>query len=276
MEQQVSIDWVRVDGRFRRDLGDVERLARSIAQQGLINAITVTPSGRLLAGERRLAACRVLGWKTIAARVVDSLDDAAARLRVERDENTERKPMTPEELVRLGQALEELERPKAAERKASGQFGSVHVNGTGERGETRQVVAEALGISATTYERAKTVVKAAADATLPAEDREQAQKALAEMNTTGLVNGAFEKVRKARDARLTTPRRTTVADLKKQRHAITAAAGTLAGISYGIRQIGDLHPDITSEEAAQWVDDLSEARRVIEVLIRRLKERTNG
>ena len=144
------------------------------------------------------------------------------------------------------------------------------------RGETRDVVASALGMSASTYERAKTVVAAAEDATLAAEDRALARQALADMNNTGNVAGNFEKVRGVRDARLTTPRRTTVGDPIKQRYAISAAASTLTGISYGLKQITELHPDITKQEAAQWVGDLSEARRVIEVLIKRLKERTNG
>jgi len=276
VERQVRVDWVRVDGRFRSDLGDLEKLARSIKEQGLINAITVTPGGRLLAGERRLRAFQLLGLTTIPARIVEDLDGAAARLRIERDENTERKPMTPEELVRLGQALEQLERPRAAERKAAGQFGSGQETGTVPRGETRDVVASALGMSASTYERAKTVVAAAEDTTLAAEDQMLARQALADMNTTGNVAGNFEKVRRVREARLTTPRRTTVADPKKQRHAISTAASTLTGISYGLKQITELHPDITRQEAAQWVGDLSEARRVIEVLIKRLKERTNG
>lgn len=280
VERQLAIEDIRVGGRFRSDLGDIEALAKSIVAVGLINAITVTPDGYLLAGQRRLEACRRLGWLNIRTNVVDNLNSASARLRLERDENTERKAMTPEELVRLGRALEELERPKAQARKEAGQFGSGHVTlteATSENGrQTRDVVAEALGVSASTYERAKMVVDAARDTTLPAEDRAIAREALDEMNTTGLVAPAYRKVRKTRDPRVTTPRRTTVADLKTQRHAIGTAASTLTGISYGLKQIAELHPAITSEEAAQWVSDLSEARRVIEVLIKRLKERTNA
>ncbi len=278
VERHLPIEDIRVEGRFRADLGDIDALAKSIAASGLINAITVTADGRLLAGERRLEACKRLGWLNIRSNIVDRLDTAAARLRIERDENTERKPMTHEELVRLGRALEELERPKAAERKAAGQFGSGHVTGTVDvpRGEVRDVVASALGMSASTYERAKTVVAAAEDPTLPAEDQAIAREALADMNTTGNVAGNFEKVRKSRDIRLSAPRSRTIADAPKQRRALTGAASTLNGVTHVLRQIDAIHADITSEEAAQWVDDLSEARRVIEVLIKRLKERTNG
>lgn len=61
-----------------------------------------------------------------------------------------------------------------------------------------------------------------------------------------------------------------------QRRALTAACTTLSGLAHGLRQVEDLHPDITSEEAAQWVGDLSEARLAIERVIKRLKERTNN
>lgn len=283
VERRIDIGWVRVDGRFRKDLGDIEKLARSIAEQGLINAITVTPSGRLLAGERRLRACQKLGWAQIPARIVEDLDSAALRLRVERDENTERKPMTPEELVRLGRALEELERPRAAARKAQApgaprgeKVSSGHLTGREEPAETRVVVGEALGMSGTTYVRAKTVVAAAEDTTLPADERAVAKQALAEMNATGNISGAFEKVRKVRDKRLNAPQARTIDDPKKQRRAITGAVANLSGTTHVLRQIDTIHTSITSEEAAQWVGDLSEARRVIEVLIKRLKERING
>lgn len=181
VERQMPIKDIHVEGRFRRELGDIDALAKSIAASGLINAITVTADGRLLAGERRLEACKRLGWLNIRSNVVHDLDTAAARLRVERDENTERKPMTPEELVRLGRALEELERPKAQERMLSGRP-SAHLGGgvtTNGNAETRKVVGEALGISGTTYERAKTVVAAAEDTTLSQEDQAVAREAVA-------------------------------------------------------------------------------------------------
>lgn len=284
-EVRVLIESIRVDGRYRRDLGDIESLAASMKRDGLISAITVTPEMRLLAGERRLTAARRLGWRYIDARLVDTLDDALARLRIERDENTERKPMTPEELVRLGKALEELERPRAANREAAAKHragrarhglppaaGCPPEHAAEPNGKTREVVAAALGISSSTYERAKTVVDTADDITQPPEDREVAQQALADMNATGNVGGNYDKVRRVRDARLGAPQRSTIDGAKKQRRAISKAVASLSGITYGLNQVVVLHPDLTSGEAAQWVDDLSKARRGIEALIKRLRE----
>jgi len=61
---------IRVGQRHRRDLGDIAEFAASIADIGLINPITVDETGQLLAGARRLAACKWLGWKDIPVYVV--------------------------------------------------------------------------------------------------------------------------------------------------------------------------------------------------------------
>ena len=80
--------------RSRREYGDMEGLAASIKSEGLYHPIVVTSSGRLVAGERRLRACRdILGWTEIPARIVDDSTPAAA----EYHENEHRKDLTSEE-----------------------------------------------------------------------------------------------------------------------------------------------------------------------------------
>jgi ParB family chromosome partitioning protein len=57
-----SISDIRVgDNRHRRELGDIAGLAESIRTIGLLHPITVDAEGNLLAGARRLAACKQLG-----------------------------------------------------------------------------------------------------------------------------------------------------------------------------------------------------------------------
>jgi ParB family transcriptional regulator, chromosome partitioning protein len=56
--------------RIRKDMGDIQSLAESIEDIGLLHAITVDEEGRLSAGARRLAAAKLLGWKTIPVNVV--------------------------------------------------------------------------------------------------------------------------------------------------------------------------------------------------------------
>lgn len=199
----MRIEAVRVDGRYRKDLGDITSLAKSIADVGLINPITVTTDGRLIAGERRLEAVRLLGLDTIPAFTVAGLDEAVAKLRAERDENTERKEMALSEQVALTRALEEIEKPKAKERQGARTDLATSVSTDTDvvvstNGRVADLAAKAAGFSSpSSYHRAKTVVEAAADPEQPAEVRAVAQAALAEMDATGRVNRAYEKVRAA-------------------------------------------------------------------------------
>lgn len=67
---RLPIAEIRIGKRHRRDLGDVEGLAASIADLGLLHPITVSEDGLLLAGRRRLAACKQLGWTAIPVNII--------------------------------------------------------------------------------------------------------------------------------------------------------------------------------------------------------------
>lgn len=72
-----------------------DELARSISQNGLLQAIIVRPklSGfEIVAGNRRLHACKRLGWKKIACHIVD-VDDKTA-FEISLSENVQRKSLS--------------------------------------------------------------------------------------------------------------------------------------------------------------------------------------
>lgn len=232
---QMSIESVRVDGRYRKDLGDVGSLAKSIAETGLVNPITVTSDGRLIAGQRRLEACRSLGWETIPAVQVGALDEAAARLRAERDENVERKEMLVSERVALAAALEALERPNAErrQREARSRAGKIRHGTYAEdqdsasssreldAGQVRDVAAEAVGMSGVTYQRAGMVVRSAANADLPPAIKTIAKQAAIDMDATGNVAGNYNRVRAAIAGKEAPP---TTARASRKRRPITEVA----------------------------------------------------
>lgn len=66
----VAIADIKVGERCRRDLGDIEAMSQCIAAKGLWNPIAIDRNGNLLAGARRLAACKLLAWTEIPAMVV--------------------------------------------------------------------------------------------------------------------------------------------------------------------------------------------------------------
>ena len=140
--------------RHRTDLGDIDALARSIEEVGLLHPIVVTGEGKLIAGERRLMACRQLGWDEIPVTVIE-LEEI---IRGEVAENQMRKDFTPSEMVAIGQILEERERGRAKDRQGYRSSGTVPEL---EHGQVRDIVGKAVGVSGRTYERARAVVEAA-------------------------------------------------------------------------------------------------------------------
>lgn len=99
---EININEIKIGTRHRKDMGDIEALAQSIQEEGLLQPIGVTPDKELVFGERRLRAYRdVLGRDTIPARIVDVQSVLAGQIA----ENTMRKDFTPSELVAIVDAL---------------------------------------------------------------------------------------------------------------------------------------------------------------------------
>lgn len=73
--KKIKISKIDIGDRVREEVGDIKKLAQSIEDIGLLNPITVqkTGSGRyhLVAGERRLKACKRLDWDKIRATVFE-------------------------------------------------------------------------------------------------------------------------------------------------------------------------------------------------------------
>jgi ParB family transcriptional regulator, chromosome partitioning protein len=65
------IDAIAVGVRHRRDLGDIAALAESIGAIGLLHPIVVSQDGLLLAGQRRLEACKMLGWRNVPVTIIE-------------------------------------------------------------------------------------------------------------------------------------------------------------------------------------------------------------
>lgn len=101
--------WYAKEERQRQDLGDLTDLINSIAQIGLINPIVVTREGQLVAGERRLTACKELGLPTVPVRYLEDLTPRQLKL-VELDENLKRKDIDWKELVRAVQEYTDIYR----------------------------------------------------------------------------------------------------------------------------------------------------------------------
>jgi len=86
----IPMDKIIVDeGRKRKKFGNIDELADSISRYGLLNPITITKSGKLIAGERRYRAHQKLRRDSIPAQFYEELDEFEAKA-VEIEENARR------------------------------------------------------------------------------------------------------------------------------------------------------------------------------------------
>lgn len=123
---------ITVLSRQRKTLGDVSVLADSINRIGLIHPIVLDRDYVLIAGERRLTACRSLGWTSIPFQFADDLSDDDRHL-IELEENTKRLDLTWQE-----------------ENDAIARYHDIRAQ---EEGWTQTKTAEALGRSETSVQQ---------------------------------------------------------------------------------------------------------------------------
>lgn len=234
--KSIPLDQIRIGERSRKEIRNVESLAASIDARGLLQPIVVRRDGdryALVAGGRRIEACRALGKSEIHAHVAETLGDELEALLAEGEENTEREAFTPVEAVAHAARIEAVEKERAEERRREGARkaglkprilepipGSIAIDaeepvieaaaeGVGNfptpssppavqppvKDRTRDRIAKATGMSGRTLEKAKHVVETAANPQVPAPVREAAQQAVETMERTGKVDPAYRKVR---------------------------------------------------------------------------------
>jgi len=136
-------------------------------KRGLLHAIVVNPEYQIIVDERRIAAAKQLGWPTIRAYLARNLNDALARLEAERDENVCRLDLAPSEAVALSERLDAIYSQEAKKRQAAAGPPSgkgQKKSGSGKlpeavKGDRRDQLGRALGMSGKTLENAKRVVE---------------------------------------------------------------------------------------------------------------------
>jgi ParB-like chromosome segregation protein Spo0J len=180
----MPIDQIIIGKRHRKDMGDIAWLAGSIEDLGLLHPPVVRSDGTLIVGERRLGACKLLGWTEIPVRVID-IDSIVLG---EVAENRYRKDFTPSEMVAIARTIEERERELAKERQAHGGPRSGKLPER-SRGDTRDKVAKPLGISGRTLEKAQAIVAAAEV------EPEKYGRLVEQMDRTGKVDGTYQKLK---------------------------------------------------------------------------------
>lgn len=141
----IWIEDIYIHDRIRKNYGDLTALAESINTHGLINPITVMQNGDryvLIAGFRRLVATKMAGKDYIEANILTARD-AEEQLRLEIEENENRKDFTHSERIEYAMRLQAVERAKA--RKRMGRTEVIEDNYS--YGRSRDIIAKRVGYS---------------------------------------------------------------------------------------------------------------------------------
>lgn len=119
-----TLDAITVGVRHRKDLGDIDELAHSINEIGMLQPVTITPDGVLVCGHRRLEAVRSLGWRTIKVWIRSGISNRLTELLAQQDENGLHKPLSPTEQADLYTELKALYAEEAQRRQEASRFGA--------------------------------------------------------------------------------------------------------------------------------------------------------
>lgn len=210
-----ALDAITIGVRHRRDLGDIDELANSINEIGMLQPITITPDGVLVCGRRRLEAARSLGWRTIKVWIRSGISNRLTELLAQQDENSLHKPLSPTEQADLYTELKALYAEEAQRRQEASRFGSVDVdhsevsagvNGSGDSPEPSPGARESryqaakMVTGSGSYQRLdhiKFLQAVATDTFQPPTVRDLASAELAAVEVGGPVEPAYRKVRAA-------------------------------------------------------------------------------
>ncbi|UOF90765.1 ParB N-terminal domain-containing protein [Fodinisporobacter ferrooxydans] len=159
----IDIAKIKVTDRIRKEFGNIDELAQDIELNGLINPPVVTPDYELIAGERRLQACKKLGYQQLEVRVM-SVKDYEHQLRLEISENEKRKNFTFSEGLEWAKRLEQIEVLKAQERMKNPTQNFAQGS---SKGESAEIVAKQTGFgNKETYRQAKFIAEHADEETI--------------------------------------------------------------------------------------------------------------
>lgn len=209
IELDRTVDSIIVGNRHRTDLGDLTALAESIARDGLLQPLTVTIDGVLVCGARRLAAIKLLGWRTVSVWVRSGISGRLGHLLAEQDDNMLHKDLTPVEAAALYRELKTLMAEDASRRQAATRFSTENQpgkDGAGKFPAPSEPVGRASeqaaamipgGASYKTLDKIDYLRQVTDDPDLPATVRGDAAAELERIDAGAPVHPGFERIRAA-------------------------------------------------------------------------------
>jgi len=148
---KLPISEIQIGIRFRKEFGDLEMMVSSIKEIGLLHPIVVDENYNLIAGQRRVEACKKIGWTEIPVHIVN-LEDLTLG---EFHENSVRKNFTKSEVLSIKNALEPEIKKEAKKRQGNRNDINQHSGDSPQSSQkkSRDVIAEYTGLSSNTIKK---------------------------------------------------------------------------------------------------------------------------
>jgi len=135
---KIKIDQIKIGNRYRKVIGDLNKLKDSIVKQGLLQPIGITSNNELVFGARRIEAYKELGYTEIEANIVK----VTSIIEGEHDENELRQEFRRSERTAIADKVTEI----IGERRGGDRKSSVtQVPFDKNKGEVTEIIGERRG-----------------------------------------------------------------------------------------------------------------------------------
>lgn len=274
------ISRIVIGPRANRDMGDLEPLKTSIAADGLIHPVIVTPAGHLVLGPRRLQACKELGWTDIRTMTVTGIWQALRYLETELRDPRYLKPLSPLEAMGMDSALRELEWwPKQPSVRGGNPDRDPNLGN-----DRRRDIAILLGMNSGQYVKLRELWQAVQGYKetigrrhpVDTETQRLAAVLLPTIQEKGDITPAFAKFRGERPLRSASP----AADgrhipQRGQAKTIEHGLASVAGSMHALARVGPIDPSIPAELLYRWEEEAGDLVRQLNAFRRKLREQGN-
>jgi len=230
----ININQIKISNRIRKDFGNVEELANDIKENGLINPPVLTPDYTLIAGERRIKACNLLGYNQIEVNIM-TVRDYEHQLKLEISENENRKEFSFSERIDWAKKLEQIEQVKAKERMNNGK--EINPSENLPQGRTSDIVAEKSGFgSGKQFEKAKFIAENATPETIKQLDEKQIS-----------IHSAYQKIK---------------SDLEQKDKALLQANEKIKQLNYSQNKLNQIEQELDNNKIK--IKRLEEDKSILE------------
>jgi len=174
---------IKIGNRFRKEMGDIDSLVKTIQDVGLLQPIGVNEDNELVYGARRLEACKRLGWTEIPVNIIPLSDI----IKGEFIENSAREDFTFSERQAI---LKEIEKQRLGHKVSKEKVSNLQTFQKDNKGKPSvDIVSEYTGVSPRQLSKEKKIVQAV-------EQKPELEHVIEELDSGEIsVNEADKKIR---------------------------------------------------------------------------------